>query len=88
MSMDPQMLAAMLMQGQQGQAPQQGALTPRLGAAGGIAQGGNDFLKMMMLRQMMQQRQGQPPQMQPPAQPQNQNPMIPPPQQPNPLQST
>jgi hypothetical protein len=84
MAIDPQMLASMLMQ--QGQSGQPGQQVPHQGGASTAMQGGNDFLKMMMLRQMMQQKPQQPQQPQMPQQPQN--PMIPPPQAPNPMMST
>lgn len=85
MAMDPQMMAAMLMQG--GQPQSVGPQVPKPTLGGTAMQGGNDFLKMMMLRQMMQQQKNpqNPPAQTPP--PINQNPMIPPPQQPTPLQS-
>lgn len=73
-----------MQQGQQ-QPQQQGALTPKMGAGAGVAQGGNDFLKMMMLRQMMQQKQ--PGQMPPvPQMPQNTAPQMPPQTPPMPQQ--
>lgn len=68
MSVNPQMMAQMLMmqQGQQGQpAPQgmgvPGQAVPKQGAASTAMQGGNDYLKMMMLQNMMKpqnQQQG------------------------------
>ncbi len=81
MSIDPQMLAAMLMQGQQGQqSPAPGGIVPKQGIAGGAAQGGSDFLKMMML-------QKQPGQMPPvPQMPQNTAPQMPPQTPPMPQQ--
>jgi hypothetical protein len=60
--MDPQMLAAMLMQ-QGGQQPQNqsiGGMQPKTGIAGAGMQGGTDLMKALMMQRLMQnQQQGQ-----------------------------
>jgi hypothetical protein len=59
MAMDPQMLAAMLMQQGGGQGQPVGGMQPKPNAGGTAMQGGSDLMKALMMQKLMQAQQAQ-----------------------------
>jgi hypothetical protein len=57
MAMDPQMLAAMLMQQGGGQGQPVGGIQPKPNAGGTAMQGGTDLMKALMMQKLMQGQQ-------------------------------